>query len=107
MEREIAVKTTQIGEMIITPEPKSRNCWTPSNSSDKKNRNAEKSKFFERIVNDEIKVENPKVRLSKCICGIYDGNIIRVTKYDFYICNYRHFSRRKEVKDHIPDTVAA
>ena len=65
MEREIAVKTTQIGEMIITPEPKSRNCWTQSSSSDKKNRNTEKTKLFEAIVNDEIKIEKSKVRLYK------------------------------------------
>ena len=79
MEREIAVKTTQIGEMIITPEPKSRNCWTPSSSSDKKSRNAEKSKFLERIVNDEIKIENQKVRLFR-----YSRGILRLNYYD---CN--------------------
>ena len=28
MEKEIAVKTTRIGE-LATPEPKSRSCWTP------------------------------------------------------------------------------
>ena len=32
MERDIAIKTTQISEMV-TPEPKPRNCWTPPNNS--------------------------------------------------------------------------
>ena len=37
MEKEIAIKTTQISEMV-TPEPKSRNGWTPGSSSRRENR---------------------------------------------------------------------
>ena len=40
MEKEIAIKTTQISEMV-TPEPKSRNCWTPSTNSNKRDRKDE------------------------------------------------------------------
>ena len=36
MEREIAIKTTEISEMVTTPEPQGRNCWTPSNNNSRR-----------------------------------------------------------------------
>ena len=52
MEKEIAVKTTRIGEMA-TPEPKSRNCWTPLTDSGR----IKKSKvpFAPRIIDKVLK----------------------------------------------------
>ena len=51
MERDIALKTTQISEMV-TPEPKPRSCWTPPSNSgrNRKTKNNPNERSIDKVL---------------------------------------------------------
>ena len=68
MEREIAIKTTQISEMV-TPEPKSRNCWTPSEKSkkDRRNENSGSVRHNDNLINLSQKYNRSEIQSTKIV----------------------------------------
>ena len=64
MEREIAIKTTEISEMVTTPEPQGRNCWTPSNNNSRRERRTENNptlRSSQKVIKNIRRVARKKV----------------------------------------------